>query len=297
MSSGRERSPPVILEGMKQKSHLIQCVERWESQWEKTPQSSFAESIAEAKGWGRKRDRWYKRVRNMLHYMQHISPRITLLLYEVGQTFRHGPQLTMRKADTANLLSPTLPYLETSTVHFLHLFSNFYSRNQQTRRCRLAPTSPQRIRGQVNTNNQEKTLSHLSSSGPFSTGLHWKPRKPTLSPLVLCPLYGRFPNWPLSFVSRTSSPHVFGFLHITHTVNKQIPSKEALSLTLTQQKGINQTNQESKRSYIYPKWKVVFWISWPMFSFTYTLFLSLQTHTEYHQQPFEVKIFAKNDDY
>lgn len=99
-------------------------------------------------------------------------------------------QFTMRKADTANLRPPTLPYLETSRLRFLHLFSTWCSRNHKPVIDSLHPFLHREIRGQVNTNNQEKTLPHLSHSGPFFTGHHWRSRNPTLSPV------GDFPISP-----------------------------------------------------------------------------------------------------
>lgn len=156
----------------------------------------------------------------------------------------------MRKADTISLLlpTPTLPYLETSTLCLLHWFSTWCSRKHKPVIAGLHPSLHTEIRGWVNTNKQEKTWPHLSHSGLFLTSFHWRPRNPTQSPSVFLPNVRISQSAP-TICEQGSPPHVFDFLLIIHTISEESPSQVALSLTLIHQKGITQTNQESKRSF------------------------------------------------
>lgn len=116
----------------------------------------------------------------------------------MGQTSWYGPQFTTRKADTISLLlpTPTLPYLQTSTLCLLHWFSTWCSRKHKPVIAGLHPSPHTEIRGWVDTNKQEKIWPDLSRSGLFLIGFHWRPRNPMQSPLSISPQCEDFPVSP-----------------------------------------------------------------------------------------------------
>lgn len=126
----------------------------------------------------------------------HITPRIILLFYEVGQTSWSGPWSRRERLIPPACRPSSCPYPGKKAITLWpHARPSLpcspcgvqgtLSRLSKAVTAGLHSFLHREARRQVDTNNQWKTQPHLLTLFLYCPGLHCRPRDPTLGPSVL----------------------------------------------------------------------------------------------------------------